>query len=110
MTSLNGLRDFARANGIPEEIALEVYERERLQLVAIARVQRFVSIIAEKHAKDVLMRWVRSPLGAHRNPHYLSHGYTQINTDGKPALLQPQMHTDKHRWETRTTSTTDAHR
>jgi hypothetical protein len=51
---LNNLRGFARGLGIPEEVAVATYERELLQLGAGARVERFVAVIAEKHAKDTL--------------------------------------------------------
>lgn len=52
--SLNALRNFARVNGIAEDIAVETYERELQQVGAGARIERFVAIIAEKHAKDAL--------------------------------------------------------
>jgi hypothetical protein len=51
---LIGLREFARALAVPEELAIAVYERELLRLREGARVERFVGILAEKRAKDAL--------------------------------------------------------
>jgi hypothetical protein len=63
--SLNALRGFARVCGIAEGTAVEVYERELRQLGSGAVIDRFVAVIAEKHAKDALRarvgpRFVRS--------------------------------------------------
>jgi hypothetical protein len=53
---LDALRKFARANGIPENLAIDVYDRERKWLTERAKVQAFVGILAERRAKDALRR------------------------------------------------------
>jgi hypothetical protein len=49
------LRRFARGLGVPEDAAMETYQRELDRLCAGAKVTRFVGIIAEKRAKDALL-------------------------------------------------------
>jgi hypothetical protein len=51
---LHSLRAYARGKGIPEDVAVKVYEEEVQRLSKTARVKRFLSVLAEKHAKDVL--------------------------------------------------------
>jgi hypothetical protein len=51
---LHSLRAFARAKGIPEDLALNVYEEEVKRLSKTARVKRFLPLLAEKHTKAVL--------------------------------------------------------
>lgn len=51
---LHSLRSYARANGIPEDLLINVYEEEVKRLDKAARVKRFVPVLAEKHAKAVL--------------------------------------------------------
>ena len=52
--SILGLRLFAKARGIGEDVAQTIYELEFNRLSAHARVRRFVPLLAEKHVKAVL--------------------------------------------------------
>lgn len=54
VSQLNGLRKFARDHAVSEDVAIAVYERELSRLREGARVERFVGICAEKHAKDAI--------------------------------------------------------
>jgi hypothetical protein len=51
---LNDLLRFARGIEVSEESAIAVYESELQQLRRKASVQRYVSVIAEKRAKQIL--------------------------------------------------------
>ena len=50
------LRDFARHVGIEEITAVRVYESEVERLREGARVERFITVRAEKHARELLRR------------------------------------------------------
>ena len=63
MTGVNAVRSFARVNGISEDLAVEIYERELAQLGSDAKIERFVAVLAEKHAKDALMSQARPRFG-----------------------------------------------
>ena len=54
VSQVNSVRKFARDRAVPEEFAVEVYEREWHRLHEHARVHRFVGVLAEKHAKDAV--------------------------------------------------------
>ncbi len=54
------LLHFARVLEISEEVAIALYEAELERLNAGARVKRYVAVIAEKRACDVLKSRVRS--------------------------------------------------
>jgi hypothetical protein len=53
---LDAVRRFARGNEIAEASAVAIYERERHELSARAKLDRFVGILAEKRAKAVIVR------------------------------------------------------
>ena len=53
------LRGYARQRGVSEIEAIEIYEQELKRLQASAKVKFFISIIAEKIAKDAVR--ARSP-------------------------------------------------
>jgi hypothetical protein len=48
------VRKFARDRAVPEEFAVEAYEREWHRLHEHARVHKFVGVLAEKRAKDAI--------------------------------------------------------
>jgi len=52
--NLGNLRKLARSLEISEEIAVAIYEREVARLKDGARVERFLSIFAERNAKKIL--------------------------------------------------------
>jgi len=52
--NLGTLCSFARAFGIADEIAIGIYEAEYRRLSSGATIKRYVSVIAEKRAKDAL--------------------------------------------------------
>jgi hypothetical protein len=54
LNQLDALRRFARRNRLSEDLVVAVFETERLQLSAGAKVERFVDVLAEKRAKRVL--------------------------------------------------------
>jgi hypothetical protein len=51
---LQALRDFAHNLGVPGETAAATFERELLALRSGAKVERFVSVIAQKRARDAI--------------------------------------------------------
>ena len=51
---LGNLRKLARSLEISEEIAVAIYEREVARLKEGARVERFLSIFAERNTKKIL--------------------------------------------------------
>jgi hypothetical protein len=53
---LSALRTLARSMAVSETVAVDLYERELHHLRDGARVDRFVSILAEKRAKDALRK------------------------------------------------------
>lgn len=52
--SVTALCRFARAIGVSEEIAVVTYRREVKRLSAIAKVTRYVPLLAEKRAREAL--------------------------------------------------------
>jgi hypothetical protein len=54
VSEVNRVRKFARDRAVPEDFAVEVYEREWHRLHERARVHRFVGVLAEKRAKDAV--------------------------------------------------------
>lgn len=60
---LAGLRSFARNIGVYEERAVALYEEERLHLRAVAKVTRYVDVIAEKRTKEQLKEAARTEVG-----------------------------------------------
>lgn len=55
-SQVNSVRKFARDRAVSEEFAVAVYEREWQRLREHARVHRYVGILAEKRAKEAVMR------------------------------------------------------
>jgi hypothetical protein len=53
---LSALRNFARSIALPESLAITLYQQELRDLRDKARVDRFVSVLAEKRAKDALRK------------------------------------------------------
>ena len=53
---LDAMRKFARGREVAEASAIAIYERERYQLAARAKLDRFVGILAEKRAKAVIVK------------------------------------------------------
>lgn len=53
---LDAVRRFARGNEVAEASAVAIYERERHELTARAKLDRFVGILAEKRARAVIVR------------------------------------------------------
>jgi hypothetical protein len=51
---LQALREFAHSLGVPAEAAAAAYDRELRALRVTARVERFVSIIAQKRARNAI--------------------------------------------------------
>ena len=56
---LDALRRFARRKKLPEDLIVAVYESERHRLTEGAKVERFVDVLAEKHAKRALRQMKR---------------------------------------------------
>lgn len=56
---LDALRRFARRKEISEDVVVAVFERERHRLTEGAKVERFVDVLAEKHAKRAVRRMKR---------------------------------------------------
>jgi hypothetical protein len=54
VAQLNDLLRFARDIAVSEEVAIAVYESELRHLHQGAKVKRYVSLLAEKRAKQVL--------------------------------------------------------
>jgi hypothetical protein len=53
-SQVHSVRKFARDRAVPEEFAVEAYEREWHRLHEHARVHKFVGVLAEKRAKDAI--------------------------------------------------------
>jgi len=51
---LHALRGYARERAVPESLAVDTYKRELNRLKDGARVEQFLAIIAEKHAKHAV--------------------------------------------------------
>ena len=51
---LRSLRSYARSKGVEESVVVGIYEKELERLGKSARVTKFVSLLAEKHTKEVV--------------------------------------------------------
>jgi hypothetical protein len=51
---MKALLDFAQSLGVPVETAAATYDREERALRSGAKVDRFVSLIAQKRARDAI--------------------------------------------------------
>jgi hypothetical protein len=53
---LQRLREFARSVGVSEETAISIYEGQLVRLRQDAHLERYISVRAEKHARDALRK------------------------------------------------------